>query len=243
MRRKGKTGLPSSSGRDFNMRSSSPPTQDLGRHLSALCVYRHAARTSVVTMPTYKLTYFDAKGLAEGIRLLLSYMGKDFEDNRLAFAMDPTSPWHKLKSELKYGKLPVLEIDGQQISQSTAICRYLADEAGLLGANAWENLQIDIIAGSVKDLAAGLAAIFAEQNADTKAEKLKVLKETTVPFYLNIYDDTVKDNNGYLANGKLSWVDLWFLGYAETLEAVVEEPIFDKNGSTNAPNLCTERKN
>ncbi|KAF6207935.1 hypothetical protein GE061_016384 [Apolygus lucorum] len=179
-------------------------------------------------MPTYKLTYFDIKGLGEGIRLLLSYMGKDFEDNRFAFATDPTSPWHKLKSEFKYGKLPMLEIDGQQLFQSTAICRYLADEAGLLGANAWENLQIDIIAGSVKDLAAELMAIFRDRNADTKVEKMKVFKEKTVPFYLSIYDKTVKENNGYLANGKLSWVELWFLGFVESIEAVVEEPIFDK---------------
>uniref|UniRef100_A0A146KVM5 glutathione transferase n=1 Tax=Lygus hesperus TaxID=30085 RepID=A0A146KVM5_LYGHE len=179
-------------------------------------------------MPTYKLTYFDVKGLAEGIRLLLSYMGKEFEDIRIPFSLDPNSQWSKMKSELKLAKLPLLEIDGVELTQSTAICRYLADEAGLLGDNAWENLQIDIISGSVKDFAAEMAAMFREQDPDAKAEKMKVFKEKTVPFYFNIFDDTVKNNNGYLANGKLSWVDLWFVGYAESIESVAESPLFDK---------------
>ncbi|KAK9506985.1 hypothetical protein O3M35_008823 [Rhynocoris fuscipes] len=44
-------------------------------------------------MTKYKLTYFDVKGLAEPIRMLLSYMGKEFEDNR--FTADK---WPELKS-------------------------------------------------------------------------------------------------------------------------------------------------
>lgn len=34
-------------------------------------------------MPTYKLTYFNVTGLGESIRLLLSYGGQKFEDNRI----------------------------------------------------------------------------------------------------------------------------------------------------------------
>jgi hypothetical protein len=33
--------------------------------------------------PTYKLTYFNTKGLGEPIRWLLSYGGVEFEDNRI----------------------------------------------------------------------------------------------------------------------------------------------------------------
>lgn len=34
-------------------------------------------------MSTYKLTYFNAKGIAESIRMLLSYSGKEFKDIRI----------------------------------------------------------------------------------------------------------------------------------------------------------------
>ena len=44
-------------------------------------------------MPQYKLTYFDVKALGEPIRLLLHYMGKEFEDYRLS-----RDEWPRLKS-------------------------------------------------------------------------------------------------------------------------------------------------
>jgi len=34
-------------------------------------------------MPTYKLTYFDARGRAEVARLMFHAVGKEFEDERL----------------------------------------------------------------------------------------------------------------------------------------------------------------
>lgn len=42
------------------------------------------------TMPTYKLTYFDVKGIGEPLRLLLSYGGVSFEDVRITFEQWPS---------------------------------------------------------------------------------------------------------------------------------------------------------
>ena len=36
---------------------------------------------SIIIMPEYELTYFDAHGLGEPIRLLLSRVGADWKDN------------------------------------------------------------------------------------------------------------------------------------------------------------------
>jgi len=50
-----------------------------------------------------------------------------------------------------FGKVPVLEIDGKQIHQSGAICRYLAKQFGLNGSNDWEALEIDAIVDTFTD--------------------------------------------------------------------------------------------
>ena len=37
-------------------------------------------------MSKYEVTYFDIRGLAEPIRILLTYIGADWKDNRLPYA-------------------------------------------------------------------------------------------------------------------------------------------------------------
>ena len=50
-----------------------------------------------------------------------------------------------------FGKAPVLEVDGKQIHQSAAICRYLAKQLDLNGSNDWEALEIDAIVDTFTD--------------------------------------------------------------------------------------------
>lgn len=49
------------------------------------------------------------------------------------------------------GQMPVLEVDGKKVFQSTAIARYLGKLVGLAGKDDWENLQIDIMADTITD--------------------------------------------------------------------------------------------
>lgn len=49
------------------------------------------------------------------------------------------------------GQMPVLEVDGHRVHQSTSISRYLAKRVGLAGANDWENLLIDIAVDTIND--------------------------------------------------------------------------------------------
>lgn len=56
---------------------------------------------------------------------------------------------------MPFGKVPVLEIDGKTLNQSTAITRYLAKKAGLTGSDDWEALLIDIAVDNVHDFRQG----------------------------------------------------------------------------------------
>lgn len=53
---------------------------------------------------------------------------------------------------MPFGKVPVLEVDGKKVHQTTAILRYLAKQYKLIGDTPWDALQIDIIADTIGDL-------------------------------------------------------------------------------------------
>jgi len=109
--------------------------------------------------PTYKLTYFNVKALAENICFLLSYGGTEFEDHRIE-----REKWAQLKPSTPVGKTPVLEIYGNQIHQFAAVCRYLAKQFGLNGSNDWEALDIDAIVDTFTDFRTQRALYHCDQD-------------------------------------------------------------------------------
>merc|ERR1712154_543837 len=61
---------------------------------------------------------------------------------------DTTIPWDKFleeKEKMPLGAVPVLKIDGQTFCQTKAINKYLARKAGLMGKDALEEMQIDML--------------------------------------------------------------------------------------------------
>ncbi|KZC09848.1 PREDICTED: glutathione S-transferase-like [Dufourea novaeangliae] len=157
-------------------------------------------------MPTYKLYYFHFTALGEPIRFLFNYGGVEFEDYRCEL----TDEWPALKSEMPFGQLPVLEIDGKKYPQAMAICRYLAKQFGVLGKDDLEALEVDSTVDTINDFRAKLAASYYETNEDVKAEKRKIAEEL-VPYYLERLDAQVKNNGGYFVGGALTWADLTFV--------------------------------
>lgn len=173
-------------------------------------------------MPTYKLTYFPVKALAEPIRFLFNYAGIPFEDIRF-----DREDWPKIKPTTPYGQVPMLEVDGKTVAQSTAIARYLAKQYGLAGKNDWEALEIDATVDTIHDVRARLAAFHYEEDANTKAAKQKIANEQ-VPFYLERLDAQVAKNGGYFVGGALSWADLTFVALLDYLNFMNKSDLIEK---------------
>ncbi|XP_047360630.1 glutathione S-transferase-like [Vespa velutina] len=179
-------------------------------------------------MPSYKLTYFPVKALAEPIRFIFSYAGVEFEDVRFN-----SNDWPKIKPTTPFGQVPMLEVDGKKINQSTAIARYLAKQHGLAGKNDWEALEIDAIVDTIHDVRAKIAAHHYEQNAEAKAAKLKVAEEV-VPYFLERLDNQVKNNGGYFVGGALSWADFTFVALLDYLNFMAKSNIIEKYDNLKA---------
>ena len=90
-------------------------------------------------MPTYKLTYFDFDGgRGEPVRIALHAAGIEFEDERLSF-----EEFGEMRHTLRFSSLPALEIDGNPVTQSNAILRYIGKMAGLYPEDDLQALYCD----------------------------------------------------------------------------------------------------
>ena len=117
------------------------------RHLALLALLLLAA-CAEPHFP-FRLTYFDAKGRAEKIRLLFRFANKtqDLIDHRIEAAKWPT-----LKPKTPFGQLPILRHKDARISQSVAILTYCARTLGLSSYQEESFAQMLAIALGIEDL-------------------------------------------------------------------------------------------
>jgi len=121
-------------------------------------------------MPTLKLTYFDAPGRAESIRVTLTLAGLPFEDHRIRF-----TEFAELKASGAFplGSVPVLAVDGVQLTQTGAMLRYAAraGEGDLYPDEPFAALIVDSALDTFNDtLSHALMPSLFEQDAAKKLE-------------------------------------------------------------------------
>ncbi|XP_074646002.1 uncharacterized protein LOC141902256 [Tubulanus polymorphus] len=154
-----------------------------------------------LNMPKYTLKYFNARGLAEISRLLFAQAGVEYEDVRYTLAIEDAEGWAKIKAGIPFGKVPVLEIDGQTLTQSTAIANYLAKEFGLLGNTAMETgriLEVFFTAHDIMD--AGWKVAF-EKDEARKEEMKKTNIETEMPRLFGALKTLLGSNEFFVGSG------------------------------------------
>ncbi|KAH1010246.1 hypothetical protein HUJ05_004565 [Dendroctonus ponderosae] len=183
--------------------------------------------------PPYKLTYFDIMGLAEPIRLLLSYGNLDFEDCRV-----PKESWPNIKPNMPFGQIPVLEFNGKVYHQSIAISRYLAKQVKLVGKDDIEDMEIDAIVDVLMDFRSKVAKYHYDGDEAAKEAYAKTLFGEIVPYYLEKLDKQAKENGGYLVGGKLTWADLILVGSIDYMNFMAKKELL-----AGAPNLLKVKEN
>ncbi|CAL8110921.1 unnamed protein product [Orchesella dallaii] len=165
-------------------------------------------------MSTYKLYYFDARGVSEPIRLLFSYAKIKYEDIR--FTRGPE--WLELKPTMPWNVVPVLEVDGQKISQSRAIFRFLGRRLGLAPTDELQLAKCDEYIDAIIDLRTEGKTFNREQDPQKKTElRDKFLAETYFQYMRKFKDILKKNGTGFLVGNKLSYADI-FIAY--TVEQV-----------------------
>ncbi|XP_012657142.1 glutathione S-transferase Mu 1 isoform X3 [Otolemur garnettii] len=143
------------------------------------------------------LGYWDIRGLAHAIRLLLEYTDSSYEEKIYTMGDAPDydrSQWlkEKFKLGLDFPNLPYL-IDGpHKITQSNAILRYIARKHNLCGETEEEKIRVDILENQAMDTSNQLATVCYSPDF----EKLK-------PDYLEGLPEKMKHFSQFL--GKQPW--------------------------------------
>lgn len=157
--------------------------------------------------PKLKLTYFDFHGgRGEAARLAMHIGGVPFEDERLAFP-----DFARLKPELPFGAVPVLEVDGQLVTQSNGINRYVGKLAGLYPDDPWQAALCDEVMDAVEDISAKFAPSFAMKDEVARKAAREAFSAGPLPYFLERLQARLEAHGGqYFADGRLTVADLKF---------------------------------
>jgi glutathione S-transferase len=154
-------------------------------------------------MPQYKLTYFDFDGgRGEPIRIALHAAGIDFEDERLTFP-----EFGAMRHGTRFNALPVLEIDGQQVSQSNALLRYVGKMGGLYPADDLQALYCDEVMDAVEDLSHHIGSTFFLEGDEQRLAREKLV-DGWMPVFLSGLDALLARGGEYFASNALTVADL-----------------------------------
>lgn len=186
-------------------------------------------------MPKLVHGYWDIRGYGQPIRLLLEYVGADYEDKRYYTGPAPDydkSDWLKVKFELglEFPNLPYI-IDGDvKVTQSFAIMRYLGRKYELVGADENETIRCELAEQQLADIRGTLVQLSYTPPAEfenVKPKAVDLIKNKLTPFSAFLGD------RKWMAGDRLTYAD--FLCY----EVFFQLSIFDKTLFEGLDNLTS----
>jgi len=155
-------------------------------------------------MPQLKLSYFDIHGgRAEPARLAMAIGNIAFEDHRFAFP-----EFAEVRKATPFGQVPVLHVDGVQVTQCDAINRYVGKLANLYPTDPLQALYCDEVMYVVEEAGVKMGPTFRMAGEEQKAARL-ALVNGSMPQYLGWLQGQLKAHGGeYFADNRLTVADL-----------------------------------
>jgi len=154
------------------------------------------------------LTYFDLRGRAEPIRLLLADLGIDYEDRRIS---DPAE-WQRMKPSMPFGTIPSYQQGARMLVQSYAICRHLARVHDLYGRDESDRTAIDITHEAIRDIREPMSGFFWRENFEQKRASYASAELEPALARLEQWIRTNSSDPGFVVGNAATFVDA--LGFA-----------------------------
>ena len=187
-------------------------------------------------VPEIRLHYFDFHGgRGEAARLVMYYGNVPFDDRRIKVA-----DWPNFKNDMPFGALPVLELDGEFVSQSNSINRYLGKLVDLYPGEPLQALYCDEVMDAVEDVVTKVVATFFLTDEDKKTARQK-LCDNEIKLYLTRLNTVLEKRGGrYFSGAQLSVADLKVFLWVKSLKSGVLDHIPTDFVDEHAPCLVQQ---
>jgi glutathione S-transferase len=155
-------------------------------------------------MPQLKLSYFDMHGgRGEPARLAMAIGNIAFDDHRFAFP-----EFAEVRKTTPFGQVPVLHVDGVQVTQCDSINRYVGKLAGLYPTDPLQALYCDEVMYVVEEASVKMGPTFRMSGEEQKAARL-ALVNGSMPVYLGwLQSQLVAHGGEFFADNRLTVADL-----------------------------------
>ena len=168
-------------------------------------------------MSSYKLTYFNFDGgRGEPIRIALHAAGIEFEDERLSFEQ-----FGKMRHGTPFNALPVLNIDGADVTQTNSLLRYVGKMADLYPTDNLQALYCDEVMSALEDVNHHVG-----QTLFLQGDELRLAREKLVDGWLTIFIKgldklLIRGGGKYFVDNQLTVADLKAFVQVRSLRAGV----------------------
>jgi len=184
-------------------------------------------------MAKYKLTYFDVDGgRAESVRIAFHAAGIEFEDDRISFL-----EFGENRTSYRFNCVPVLEIDGEVVTQSNGMTRYAGKKAGLYPEDDTQALYCDEVMGAVEDVTNHVGRTMGLEGAALQKAR-EELAEGWLTVYLGGLEELLQRGGGeYFVDNRLTVADLKVASFTQWLCSGMLEHVPADLVSNVAPGL------
>ena len=112
------------------------------------------------------LTYFDIRGRAEPIRMVLSFLDIEFTDTQVTLAQ-----WGKTPLPTPFGRMPVYREGNLEIPETFAIMAYIGRKHSLCGVGELDRIRCDVTVEAWRDYGNRIANLFGAESTSGEARK------------------------------------------------------------------------
>ncbi|KAM7539384.1 hypothetical protein Aperf_G00000056594 [Anoplocephala perfoliata] len=164
------------------------------------------------------LGYWNTRGFTEPIRLLLHYLGVEFKEKSYKFGPAPdfdTNMWlsEKFKLGLDIPNLPYYIDDDINLTQSSAILKYIADAHGMIPNCKKQRAILHMLQDAIVDFRFSYRAVCYDPDFDSrKGPFLKGLPDS-----LKVFEEYLGDK-AWLTGDKINYPDFTLCDLLNQLE-------------------------